>query len=46
LMQSCVFTVINVEIYAAVVAVLVTASALWLRWRKSAELADSEVSDV
>jgi RsiW-degrading membrane proteinase PrsW (M82 family) len=45
LMRSGVFTVIHVEIYAAVVAVLVTAAALWLRWRKTDELADSEVSD-
>ena len=38
------FTTVGLEIYAAVVAVLVTAGALWLRWRKSAELAESEVS--
>jgi RsiW-degrading membrane proteinase PrsW (M82 family) len=37
LMQSGVFTAINVETYAAVVAVLVTAAALWLRWRKTEE---------
>ena len=36
LMQSGLFTVVHVEIYAAVVAVLVTAWALWLRWRKEA----------
>jgi len=38
------FTTVGLEIYAAVVAVLVTAGALWLRWRKPAELAESEVS--
>ena len=38
------FTTVGLEIYAAVVAVLVTAGALWLRWRKSVELAESEVS--
>jgi len=46
LMRSGVFTVIHVEIYAAVVAVLVMAAALWLRWREIEELAESEVSDV
>ena len=44
LLQSGVFTVVQLEIYAAVVAVLVTAAALWLRWRKPTELADAEVS--
>ena len=39
-----IFTVVPLEIYVAVVAVLVTAGALWLRWRKTAELAESEVS--
>ncbi|MDH5696297.1 MAG: hypothetical protein OEZ00_06850 [Dehalococcoidia bacterium] len=37
------FTVVHVEIYAAVVTVLVTAGALWLRWRKTVEPAVSEV---
>jgi len=46
LLQSGVFTIIHVEIYVAVVAVLVTAAALWLRWRKPAELAELEVSAV
>jgi RsiW-degrading membrane proteinase PrsW (M82 family) len=36
-LQAGLFTVVHVEIYAAVVAVLVTAGALWLRWRKSEE---------
>jgi len=34
------FTVVHVEIYAAVVAVLVTGVALWLRWRKSEAVAE------
>jgi len=42
LLQSGLFTIVHVEIYAAVVAVLVTAGALWLRWRKTNELAESE----
>jgi RsiW-degrading membrane proteinase PrsW (M82 family) len=37
------FTIIGLEIYAAVVAVLVTAGALWLRWRKPAELVEAKV---
>ena len=36
LSQSGLFTLVHVEIYAAVVAVLVTAWALWLRWRSPA----------
>jgi RsiW-degrading membrane proteinase PrsW (M82 family) len=44
LFTSGLFTIVHVEIYAAVVAVLVTAGALWLRWRKPVELAESEVS--
>ena len=35
LLQSGLFTVIHVEIYAAVIAVVLTGVALWLRWRKS-----------
>jgi len=35
LLQSGLLTVVSLEIYAAVVAVLVTGVALWLRWRKS-----------
>ena len=38
------FTVVHVEIYAAVLAVLVTAWALWLRWRKKAATADPAIS--
>jgi len=37
LLQAGIFTVVHIEIYAAVVAVLVTAVALWLRWRKGEE---------
>jgi RsiW-degrading membrane proteinase PrsW (M82 family) len=36
LLHAGVFTVVHLEIYAAVIAVLVTAWALWLRWRKAA----------
>jgi RsiW-degrading membrane proteinase PrsW (M82 family) len=42
LLQSGIFTIVQLEIYAAVVAVLVTAGALWLRWRKTNELAERE----
>ena len=44
LLQTGLFTIVHVEIYAAVVAILVTAAALWLRWGKSADLVKSEVS--
>ncbi|MFC2046995.1 hypothetical protein ACFLTK_01800 [Chloroflexota bacterium] len=44
LLQISFFTVVQVETYVAVLAILVTAVALWLRWRKSAELTESEVS--
>lgn len=36
LLQAGLFTAVHVEIYIAVIAVLVTAWALWLRWRKPA----------
>jgi len=36
-LQAGLLTIIHVEIYAAVAAVLITAVALWLRWRKSEE---------
>ena len=42
LLQSGIFTIVHVEIYAAVFAVLVTGSALWLRWRKTDESAEPE----
>jgi RsiW-degrading membrane proteinase PrsW (M82 family) len=41
-----ILTIIQVEIYASVIAVLVTAAALWLRWRKTPELAELEISAV
>ena len=37
LLQTGLFTIVHLEIYAAVVAVLVTAGALRLRWRKTRE---------
>jgi len=42
LLQSGIFTIVHLEIYAAVFAVLVTAGALWLRWRKTNEWAEPE----
>ncbi|MFC1927539.1 PrsW family glutamic-type intramembrane protease [Chloroflexota bacterium] len=39
-------TTVQVEIYAAVVAVAVTAWALWLRWRKTATTAEPEISSM
>jgi RsiW-degrading membrane proteinase PrsW (M82 family) len=42
LLQSGLITVIQLEIFAAVWAVLVTSGALWLRWRKTNELAERE----
>jgi len=42
-LQLGLITVVQLEIFAAVWAVLVTAGALWLRWRKSTELAESAV---
>ncbi len=42
LLQSGLITIIQVEIFAAVWAMLVTGGALWLRWRKQEELAMSE----
>jgi len=40
LFQSGTITIIQVEIYAAVVAVLAMGSVLWLRWRKSEDELD------
>lgn len=45
LLRSGAFTIVQLEIYTAVVAVLITVVALWLRWRKSAELVEAEVSN-
>ncbi|MFC1897388.1 hypothetical protein ACFLX8_02320 [Chloroflexota bacterium] len=44
LLQSGLFTIVHMEIYAAVVAALVTGVVLWLRWRKPAELDESGIS--
>jgi RsiW-degrading membrane proteinase PrsW (M82 family) len=46
LLQAGLFTTVQVEIYAAAVAVLVTAWALWLRWRKRDAFAKSETPSV
>ena len=40
LLQSGIFTIVHIEIYAAVVAILVTGGALWLRWRKPEAVAE------
>ncbi len=45
LLQAGVFTVVHVEVYVAIVAVLVTDVALWLRWRKSADLAEVKLAE-
>jgi len=44
LLQAGLLTYVQMEIYVAVVAVAVTAWALWLRWRKGAATADAETS--
>jgi RsiW-degrading membrane proteinase PrsW (M82 family) len=44
LVYAGLLTSIPVEIYIAVIAVLVTAWALWLRWRKTAAPAEPEIS--
>jgi RsiW-degrading membrane proteinase PrsW (M82 family) len=44
LLQAGLLTALHVEIYVAVLAVLVTAWALWLRWRKRAVTAEPEIS--
>ena len=44
LLQAGLFTTVHVEIYAAVLAVLVTAWALWLRWRKGVATTEPETS--
>jgi len=41
LVQSGSLTIVQIEIFIAAVAVLVTAGALWLRWRKSEVVAES-----
>ena len=44
LYQAGLLTVVHVEIYAAVLAVVITVWALWLRWRKTADMAEPEIS--
>ena len=44
LLQSGALTIVGVEIFIAIVVVLVTVGALWLRWRKPAELAEPKIS--
>jgi RsiW-degrading membrane proteinase PrsW (M82 family) len=46
LLQTGIFTAVQLEIYVAVLAMLVTAWALWLRWRKSAAAADPAISSL
>ena len=46
LLRAGLLTTVHVEIYAAVLAVLVTAWALWLRWRKGGTTADPEMSSL
>lgn len=43
LWQAGLLTIVNAEIYIAVLAVLVTAWALWLRWRKTAATAEPAI---
>jgi len=43
LLQSGALTLVGVEIFVAVWAMLVTGGVLWLRWRKPAEVVTSEV---
>ncbi len=45
LFQSGPFDIVHIEIYVAVVAVLTTTGALWLRWRKTEVIAES-ISEV
>ena len=40
LLQSGVLTAVQVEVYAAVIAVAIAAVSLWLRWRKSEDTTD------
>jgi len=46
LWQAGLFTDIQAEIYIAVIAVLVTAWALWLRWRKRSATAEPAISSM
>ena len=44
LLQAGLLTTVHFEIYVAVLAVLVTAWALWLRWKKTTAAAEPEIS--
>jgi RsiW-degrading membrane proteinase PrsW (M82 family) len=44
LWQAGLFSNLHVEIYAAIIAVVMTAWALWLRWRKIVATAEPEIS--
>ena len=46
LLQAGLFTVVHVEIYIAILAVLVTGWALWLRWRKRAAMVEPVISSM
>ena len=46
LWQAGLLTDVHTEIYIAGIAVLVTAGALWLRWRKRAATAEAEISSI
>ena len=43
LLQKGIFTIVQLETYAAVIAVILTAVVIWLRWRKVAEPTEIEV---
>ena len=43
LLQAGLLTALHVEIYVAVLAVLITAWALWLRWRKTADTVEPAI---
>ena len=43
LLQKGIFTIVQLETYAAVIAVILTAVVLWLRWRKAEEPTEIEV---
>jgi hypothetical protein len=40
LLQSGLLTVVQMEIYASVIALVITGVALWLRWKESEEIDD------
>jgi RsiW-degrading membrane proteinase PrsW (M82 family) len=45
-LQKGLFTIVQLETYVAVIAIVLTAAVLLLRWRKTEEIAASEASDV